>query len=108
MHKHAFSAAVAAKIAEAGRKFDEVHKSLVLCNDINEDKISIVMKNNGFFQNRTPLMKNRRAVSKVNEDMGIASRLNLQGTPSFVLCKIDKSVWLLPKVLDQIDSVLKK
>lgn len=45
--------------------------------------------------------------SNVENDCKLAQMLELPGTPSFVLCKPDGTVWYIPNIFEQIDLVLK-
>ena len=104
IHPHAFEAAVCSEFAKSEKMFDSFHNKLLESQSLSFESINKLATDLKI--KRDPIFR-KKMESNVENDYKLAQRLGLPGTPSFVLCKPDGTVWYIPDIFEQIDLVLK-
>jgi protein-disulfide isomerase len=92
IHKFAFRAAEAVRCAEAQGKFWEMHDRL-FANQQALDKLSDQAKALGLDVPKfDACMKSNQFVGAIRQDMAVAQKLGVSGTPSFLLAQTDTKI----------------
>ena len=102
-HKYAVDAAILAEYSKYENKFKVTHNKLLQMNHLSTESINNLSKELRINKNPSLLSTIEK---NIEHDRALAEKLELPGTPSFVLCKPDGSVWYLPNVFKQINSFL--
>lgn len=104
-HKHALKAAILAEFSKKQGKYGSVHGILLGSDALSDGLIESTAKDIGFSKKENE-SERREAEKRVLADKKLAEKLKLPGTPFFILCKPDGTVWAVPQVFEQIDTVL--
>lgn len=104
-HPSAMRAARSAEIARQFGRFSVVHDRLFEADRLDDRQITRILVEQGLDKRRLDMNVEKRAVDYVREDMDMAKRLKVPGTPMFYLCRPDGVV--LGVSLNQIAGIIR-
>lgn len=104
IHPRAMSAALAAEAARTQGKFWPVHDTLY-STELSEASIARALASQGVDMARAQQAERATAKEVIADDLKQAKTLGLDSTPSFLLCRPDGKVLVLP-MLSSLDSMV--
>jgi protein-disulfide isomerase len=92
-HKAAMKAAILAELASQADRFSSIHSALIRTESLDDRKVERIASESGLSIEKVSTQKLDAAKLQVNQDMKLAEKLRLSGTPSLLLACPDVRVF---------------